>query len=128
MVVIKLLKAGCSRVTIPQIGQTFIVDSFTDSPNGKIAHVRDYRYGLMMDRPYQIWSIGPDGYEIIYPIQLDEIKARDLLIKQIQDALGTAESGLDLVEVARNAHKAEQELASVKRDLELLQESIEHED
>lgn len=34
------------------------------------------------------------------------------LIKRIQDALGTAETGYALVEVARNAHKAEMELAS----------------
>lgn len=34
------------------------------------------------------------------------------LIKRIQDALGTAETGDALVEVARNAHRAEMELAS----------------
>lgn len=33
-------------------------------------------------------------------------------IKHIQDALGTAEEGEALIEVARNAHKAEQELAA----------------
>ncbi len=33
------------------------------------------------------------------------------IVKRIQDALGTAETGEDLVEVARNAHKAEQDLA-----------------
>lgn len=32
--------------------------------------------------------------------------------KNIQDALGTAETGADLIVVARNAHRAEQELAS----------------
>lgn len=34
------------------------------------------------------------------------------LIKRIQDALGTAETGEALIEVARNAHRAELELAS----------------
>jgi hypothetical protein len=35
------------------------------------------------------------------------------LIKRIQDALGTAETGEALIEVARNAHKCEMELASM---------------
>lgn len=34
------------------------------------------------------------------------------LIKRIQDALGTAETGFALVEVARNAHRAEQAWAA----------------
>ena len=34
------------------------------------------------------------------------------LIKAIQDALGTSENGEALIEVARNAHRAEMELAS----------------
>jgi hypothetical protein len=38
------------------------------------------------------------------------------LIKCIQDALGTAETGDALVEVARNAHRAERELASQYND------------
>jgi hypothetical protein len=37
------------------------------------------------------------------------------LIKRIQDALGTAEEGDALVEVALNAHLAEMELAARKR-------------
>lgn len=36
----------------------------------------------------------------------------EFLIRQIQDALGTAEEGEALVEVARCAHRAEQELAA----------------
>jgi hypothetical protein len=36
-------------------------------------------------------------------------------IKRIQDALGTAEEGDALVEVAQNAHHAEMELAARKR-------------
>jgi hypothetical protein len=39
----------------------------------------------------------------------------DDLIKRIQDALGTAEEGDALVEVARNACRAEQELAAIKK-------------
>jgi len=35
------------------------------------------------------------------------------VINRIKDALGTAEDGLALVEVARNAHRAERELASM---------------
>jgi hypothetical protein len=34
------------------------------------------------------------------------------LIKRIQDALGTEEAGEALIEVARNAHRAEMDLAS----------------
>lgn len=41
--------------------------------------------------------------------QRDEALA---IIKRIQDALGTQETGEALIEVASNAHKAEMELAS----------------
>lgn len=37
------------------------------------------------------------------------------IIEQIKAALGTQEDGADLVIVARNAYKAEQELAAFKR-------------
>lgn len=37
-------------------------------------------------------------------------------IKRIQDALGTAEEGEALIEVVRNAHKAEQELAIIFKE------------
>lgn len=36
-------------------------------------------------------------------------------LKRVADALGTEERGDALVEVARNAHAAEQELAALKR-------------
>lgn len=39
------------------------------------------------------------------------------LINNIQDALGTAETGEALVEVARNAHRAEQRLAQIELQL-----------
>ena len=38
------------------------------------------------------------------------------LISSIQGALGTEETGEALVEVARNAHQAEQDLASMEND------------
>ncbi len=38
-----------------------------------------------------------------------------IIYQQIKAALGTQEDGADLVIVARNAHKAEQELSSFKR-------------
>jgi predicted nucleic acid-binding protein len=38
-------------------------------------------------------------------------------INHIRDALGTEETGAALIEVARNAHKAEQELAAWKAQL-----------
>jgi hypothetical protein len=40
------------------------------------------------------------------------------LIQRIKDALGTAEDGEALVEVALNAHAAEMELAGIKRRAE----------
>ncbi len=40
------------------------------------------------------------------------------LIWRIQSALGTEETGDALVEVARNAHRAEQKLASIQRHIE----------
>ena len=56
---------------------------------------------------------------------LSELVTRlTVLIKHIQDALGTAEQGDALVEVARNAHRAEQELAGRLRAAEM--EEIEH--
>lgn len=48
----------------------------------------------------------------------DAIQERDelqALVKSIQDALGTEECGEALVEVARNAHRAEQKLAAIER-------------
>jgi hypothetical protein len=41
-----------------------------------------------------------------------------LMINKIQSALGTGECGDNLVEVARNAHKAEQELAALQAKLQ----------
>ena len=52
----------------------------------------------------------------------DHLVHKDPFIKQIQDALGTAEEGDALVEVARNAHTAEQAGA---RGLRLLDDLIE---
>lgn len=43
---------------------------------------------------------------------MDNYKALLQLVKDVQDALGTAEEDAALVEVARNAHRSEMELAS----------------
>lgn len=40
------------------------VDKFTNGVRGPVAHCRDYRYPET-HFPYQIWSIGADGYEIV---------------------------------------------------------------
>lgn len=59
-----LNKAGLRRVLNGQIGMTFVVDSFTTSISGQVAHVRDYRYnGAHYE--YQIWSIASDGYHLL---------------------------------------------------------------
>jgi hypothetical protein len=58
---IKLTSArGVARVGEGALGMTFVVDGFTDGQAGKVAHVRDYRR-----RPFQIWSIPADSYEIV---------------------------------------------------------------
>lgn len=46
---------------------------------------------------------------------IDKRAAERDLIKRIQDALGTGETGAGLVEVARNAARAESKLAAVMR-------------
>lgn len=48
----------------------------------------------------------------------DIIENYQKLIKRIQDALGTEETGDALVEVARNAHKAERELAAIQMPMQ----------
>lgn len=56
---------GARRVLDGKDGMTFIVDCFTKRINSAdlIAHVRDYRFDN--GKGYQIWSIGPDGYEVV---------------------------------------------------------------
>ncbi len=58
--------AGAARVLNGKIGQTFVVDKFTErfKTNELIAAVRDYRYPGT-HREFQIWSIAPGDYEII---------------------------------------------------------------
>lgn len=49
-------------------------------------------------------------------LSLDQALDRALdLLNRIRDALGTEETGENLVTVARNSHLAEQELATFKR-------------
>lgn len=43
------------------------------------------------------------------------VERLEQLVQNIQDALGTAERGQALVEVARNAHRAEQKMAAQDR-------------
>lgn len=66
MTIVKINKKALDRVMDGIVGMTFIVDKFTDTINNRrqIAHVRDYRYNNN-GCDYQIWSIGPDSYEII---------------------------------------------------------------
>lgn len=72
LVVVKLLNP--ERVLDGKVGQTFIVDKFTPSSQPSkntrgVAHVRDYRRGDLFGgirRPYQIWSLGPNDYEIVF--------------------------------------------------------------
>lgn len=47
-----------------------------------------------------------------------EVSSGTDMLKSIQDALGTEETGAALVEVARNAHKAEQAWANEQRRIE----------
>lgn len=47
------------------------------------------------------------------------------LIKRIQDALCTAENGDALVDVARNAHRAEQKCARLVRELDEVRNELE---
>lgn len=66
--VIRLLPMGVHRVLDGKVGMTFIVDYFSrevGEVSERIAHVLDFRTS---DSDPAIWSIGPDGYEIIYSI------------------------------------------------------------
>lgn len=70
MTIIKLLQAGCDRVLDSQAGMIFIVDFFTPSSEGDVAHIRDYRYSNDLvsnkfEKRFQIWSIPNRGYEIV---------------------------------------------------------------
>lgn len=67
MHIAKLKQEGLARVLDGRVGMTFIVDKFTDGVAGKVAHVRDYRWPpeTNMGRPFVIWSIAADGYELI---------------------------------------------------------------
>lgn len=65
MTVVRLLEAGLPRILSATVGMTFIVDKFTIGNDGRfIAHIRDYRHS-QEHRGFQVWSIGPEGYEII---------------------------------------------------------------
>lgn len=61
---VQINETGCDRVLDGKPGMVFIVDAFTNGARGPIAHVRDYRYAND-SKPFQIWSIGADGYEVV---------------------------------------------------------------
>lgn len=66
MTVVKINEIGARRVLNGKAGMSFVVQAFTEATDGRaIAHVKDYRYACGSGRSYQIWSIGPDGYEVI---------------------------------------------------------------
>jgi hypothetical protein len=60
-------KAGIDRVLRGEPGMTFVVDEFTNGVLGPVAHVRDYRFppSQLKAKPFQIWSIPFDGYEVV---------------------------------------------------------------
>lgn len=61
----RLTPAGVERVLDGAAGMTFIVDAITDGHGGRrIAYVRDYRFKGDY-REFQIWSIGPEGYQLV---------------------------------------------------------------
>jgi len=64
-IVVRINEKATVRVLNSMVGMTFIVDHFTDTVDnrGRIAHVRDYR--SLPNERYHIWSIGPEGYEIV---------------------------------------------------------------
>lgn len=61
--VVKINQEGCFRVLEGRPGMTFIVDHFTGSTQ-QVAAVRDYRFPDG-HKPFQIWSIGSNGYEMV---------------------------------------------------------------
>jgi hypothetical protein len=65
----RLTEKGTSRVLNGAAGMTFIVDEITEGVGcRRIAHVRDYRYANKdLGREFQIWSLGPEGYQLVTP-------------------------------------------------------------
>lgn len=66
----------------------------------------------MAKQPLGVWDLPGQG--LITPDRALD-RALDLL-NRIRDALGTEETGENLVKVASDAHIAEQELAGLKRN------------
>lgn len=69
------------------------------------------------DRAGQLFVYG--DYESIKAAQaiVDEITALRAQVERMRSALGTDETGDALIEVARNAHRAEQELAALASEV-----------
>lgn len=55
----------------------------------------------------------------------DEFEMASELIRRIQDALGTAETGDALIEVARNAHRAERAYVRIVCELDEVRNELE---
>lgn len=98
-------------------GQEHVRSEWQAHPNYKQSVDQQYRLSCARSLCHRIaeWtgvSIDPDMEVGNSPVMLlgDPMHTLDL-IKSIQDALGTGESGHGLIEVARNAHTAEQQLA-----------------
>lgn len=72
MTIVKINEHGAGRVLRGEPGMTFVVDSFTVTGRGNIAHVRDYRF-VTKGRDFQIWSIGPEGYEIVATFSFKQV-------------------------------------------------------
>lgn len=84
VVMVRLKEAGLKRVLNGRAGMTFVVDSFTETldERGKVAHVRDYRgKDAALGREFQIWSIGPDGYEMV------ENPRRELILNALEETV-----------------------------------------
>lgn len=68
MLIARLTKDGLDRVLNGVEGMTFIVDEITSYNGRRTAHVRDYRFkNEILGREFQIWSIGPEGYQLVTP-------------------------------------------------------------
>lgn len=117
---------GCvlSPIRIQDIDDAINIDTPDPVASYPDAHDINYLMALMADGTKKIEAIklhrkltgfglkeSKDMVEKYWPVQSYSPLKVDYL-KRIADALGTEETGEALVEVARNAHRAELELAS----------------
>lgn len=63
---VRLTALGVSRVLDGAVGMEFPVDKFTVGSMGPVAHVKDTRReNRSLGRPFAIWSLGFDDYELV---------------------------------------------------------------